>query len=65
MRSRILSSLLLGAALTFAAGSLALAQDKTVKIGVLTEVDGQIGLSGRGVAAVEALPEMTGAAPPH
>ena len=40
MRSRILSSLLLGAALTFAAGSLALAQDKIVKIGVLTDNSG-------------------------
>jgi len=35
MRSKILSSLLLGTVLTFAASSCAFAQDKTVKIGVL------------------------------
>jgi len=40
MKTRILSSLLLGAALTLAAGGLAAAQDKTVKIGALSDQSG-------------------------
>jgi branched-chain amino acid transport system substrate-binding protein len=58
MRSRILSSLLLGAALTLAAGSLALAQDKTVKIGVLTDNSGlysDLGGAGSTLAAQMAI----------
>ena len=58
MRSKILSSLLLGAALTFAAGSLAVAQDKTVKIGVLTDNSGlysDLGGAGSALAAQMAI----------
>ena len=58
MRSKILSSLLLGAALTFAAGSLAVAQDKTVKIGVLTDNSGlysDLGGAGSTLAAQMAI----------
>ncbi|HMI15546.1 MAG TPA: ABC transporter substrate-binding protein [Bradyrhizobium sp.] len=58
MRSRILSSLLLGTVLSFAAGSLALAQDKTVKIGVLTDNSGlysDLGGAGSTLAAQMAI----------
>jgi len=40
MKNKILSALFLGSALTLAAGSFAAAQDKTVKIGVLTDNSG-------------------------
>ncbi len=40
MKTRNLASLLLGTALSLAAGSLALAQDKTVKIGALSDQSG-------------------------
>jgi branched-chain amino acid transport system substrate-binding protein len=40
MKSKIIASLLLGSALTLAAGSLAIAQDKTVKIGALSDQSG-------------------------
>jgi branched-chain amino acid transport system substrate-binding protein len=40
MKTKILASLLLGTALTLAAGSLAAAQDKTVKIGALSDQSG-------------------------
>jgi branched-chain amino acid transport system substrate-binding protein len=58
MRSKILSSLLLGTVLTFAVGSLALAQDKTVKIGVLTDNSGlysDLGGAGSTLAAQMAI----------
>src|ERR1700720_3850800 len=57
MKNRI-SVLLLGAALSFAAGSLALAQDKTVKIGVLTDNSGlysDLGGAGSTLAAQMAI----------
>ncbi len=40
MKTRIVTSLLLGTALSLAAGSLAIAQDKTVKIGALSDQSG-------------------------
>jgi branched-chain amino acid transport system substrate-binding protein len=40
MKARIISSLLLGSALTFAFANLAIAQDKTVKIGALSDQSG-------------------------
>jgi branched-chain amino acid transport system substrate-binding protein len=40
MKVRIISSLLLGSALTFAFANLAIAQDKTVKIGALSDQSG-------------------------
>jgi len=40
MKTKILASLLLGTALTLAAGGLAAAQDKTVKIGALSDQSG-------------------------
>ncbi|HEY4834909.1 MAG TPA: ABC transporter substrate-binding protein, partial [Bradyrhizobium sp.] len=40
MKARIISSLLLGSALTFASANLAIAQDKTVKIGALSDQSG-------------------------
>ncbi len=40
MKTRIVTSLLLGTALSLAAGSLAMAQDKTVKIGALSDQSG-------------------------
>ncbi|UFZ05213.1 ABC transporter substrate-binding protein [Bradyrhizobium ontarionense] len=40
MKSRFIASLLLGTALTFAAGSIAFAGDKTVKIGALSDQSG-------------------------
>ncbi len=40
MKTRIVTSLLLGTALSFAAASLAAAQDKTVKIGALSDQSG-------------------------
>ena len=40
MKTRYLASLLLGTALSLAAGSVAFADDKTVKIGVLTDQSG-------------------------
>ena len=58
MRSKILSSLLLGTVLTFAASSCALAQDKTVKIGVLTDNSGlysDLGGAGSTLAAQMAI----------
>jgi len=58
MRSKILSSLLLGTVLTFAAGSLAVAQDKTVKIGVLSDNSGlysDLGGAGSTLAAQMAI----------
>ena len=58
MRSKILSSLLLGTVLTFAASSCAFAQDKTVKIGVLTDNSGlysDLGGAGSTLAAQMAI----------
>ena len=58
MRSKILSSLLLGTVLTFAASSCVLAQDKTVKIGVLTDNSGlysDLGGAGSTLAAQMAI----------
>src|ERR1017187_926916 len=40
MKNKIIASLLLGTALSLAAGSFALAQDKTVKIGALSDQSG-------------------------
>ncbi len=40
MKSKIISSLLLGAALAFASASFAVAQDKTVKVGALSDQSG-------------------------
>ena len=40
MKTNILASLLVGTALTFAAGGFAAAQDKTVKIGALSDQSG-------------------------
>jgi branched-chain amino acid transport system substrate-binding protein len=40
MKAKIISSLLLGSALTFASAGFALAQDKTVKIGALSDQSG-------------------------
>src|SRR5271166_5577707 len=40
MKTRIVTSLLLGAAFSLATASLAMAQDKTIKIGVLTDNSG-------------------------
>src|SRR3982075_406125 len=57
MKNKI-SALLLGTVLTFAAGSLALAQDKTVKIGVLTDNSGlysDLGGAGSTLAAQMAI----------
>jgi branched-chain amino acid transport system substrate-binding protein len=58
METRIVASLVLGTALSLAAGSFAVAQDKTVKIGVLTDNSGlysDLGGAGSTLAAQMAI----------
>src|SRR5258708_3172402 len=65
MKNKILSALFLGSALTLAAGSFAAAQDKTVKIGVLTEgsrVWSVVGGAGSALAAQMAVEDSGRAA---
>ena len=58
---KTISALLIGTALTLATGSLALAQDKTVKIGALSDQSGLYAdLGGPGAAEVGIKPRIIG-----